>query len=140
MSEYGKCDLCGEPMPLGEEMFKFHGYSGPCPKPPLKTASMMSGRELVEANYARLEQENASLRSRIASLELAQEQHNAVLQAKAVEYEKAMARKLVDDIHIFASRLSGALVDIGTCPVPQVHELEAAIEEVVGALKSKEGS
>ena len=28
------CELCGEPMPLGQEMFKFHGYSGPCPKPP----------------------------------------------------------------------------------------------------------
>lgn len=22
-------------MPTGEEMFTFHGYSGPCPKPPL---------------------------------------------------------------------------------------------------------
>ena len=29
-----KCELCGEPMPDGEEMFKYHGYSGPCPKPP----------------------------------------------------------------------------------------------------------
>ena len=29
------CELCGEPMPPGEEMFKFHGYSGGCPKPPL---------------------------------------------------------------------------------------------------------
>lgn len=29
------CELCGEPMPLGEEMFKFHGFSGNCPKPPL---------------------------------------------------------------------------------------------------------
>ncbi len=29
------CELCGEPMPEGEEMFKFHGYSGMCPKPPL---------------------------------------------------------------------------------------------------------
>jgi hypothetical protein len=28
------CEVCGEPMPAGEEMFKFHGYSGPCPKPP----------------------------------------------------------------------------------------------------------
>lgn len=27
------CELCGEPMPEGETMFKFHGYSGPCPKP-----------------------------------------------------------------------------------------------------------
>lgn len=30
------CELCGEPMPAGEEMFQFHGYSGPCPKPPLR--------------------------------------------------------------------------------------------------------
>ena len=30
------CEICGEPMPDGETMFKFHGYSGPCPKPPLK--------------------------------------------------------------------------------------------------------
>ena len=22
-----KCELCGEPMPPGEEMFKFHGYT-----------------------------------------------------------------------------------------------------------------
>jgi hypothetical protein len=28
------CSICGEPMPEGEGMFKFHGYSGPCPKPP----------------------------------------------------------------------------------------------------------
>jgi hypothetical protein len=31
-----RCELCGEPMPPGEDMFKFHGYSGPCPKPPLE--------------------------------------------------------------------------------------------------------
>jgi hypothetical protein len=35
MSEQTKCELCGEPMPEGEQMFKYHGYSGPCPKPPL---------------------------------------------------------------------------------------------------------
>lgn len=29
------CELCGDPMPQGEEMFKIHGYSGPCPKPSL---------------------------------------------------------------------------------------------------------
>lgn len=34
MSE-AKCKLCGEPMPEGEEMFYYHGYSGPCPKLPL---------------------------------------------------------------------------------------------------------
>lgn len=30
------CEICGDPMPDGETMFKYHGYSGPCPKPPLK--------------------------------------------------------------------------------------------------------
>lgn len=29
------CELCGEPMADGEEMFKYHGSLGPCPKPPL---------------------------------------------------------------------------------------------------------
>lgn len=27
-------------MPEGETMFKFHGYSGPCPKPPLKKVEL----------------------------------------------------------------------------------------------------
>lgn len=30
-----KCEICGELMPEGEEMFLYHGYSGDCPKPPL---------------------------------------------------------------------------------------------------------
>jgi len=29
-----KCALCGEAMPAGEEMFKYHGHSGPCPASP----------------------------------------------------------------------------------------------------------
>jgi len=33
------CELCGEQMPPGEEMFKYHGYSGPCPKPPKHTSA-----------------------------------------------------------------------------------------------------
>lgn len=35
-----KCELCGEPMPTGETMFKFHGFSGPCPKPQLANKRM----------------------------------------------------------------------------------------------------
>ncbi len=31
-----KCELCGDPLPEGEQMFKYHGYSGACPKPPLE--------------------------------------------------------------------------------------------------------
>ena len=41
MNEQPKCELCGEPMPPGEEMFKFHGYSGSCPKPPLPAVPRM---------------------------------------------------------------------------------------------------
>lgn len=33
-TDASKCELCGEPMPPGESMFAYHGYSGPCPKPP----------------------------------------------------------------------------------------------------------
>lgn len=33
MSIDAKCELCGGAMPPGEEMFKYHGYSGPCPQP-----------------------------------------------------------------------------------------------------------
>lgn len=35
MTDRPKCTVCGETMPEGEEMFMFHGYSGPCPKAPL---------------------------------------------------------------------------------------------------------
>lgn len=35
MTDQTICSLCGEPMPEGETMFKYHGLSGPCPKPPL---------------------------------------------------------------------------------------------------------
>lgn len=41
MTEIPKCELCGEPMPQGEEMFKYHGYSGDCPEPPLPKETRM---------------------------------------------------------------------------------------------------
>jgi len=45
--EVSKCELCGEPMPEGESVFSFHGYSGPCPKPPLpKEPPAKTEREL----------------------------------------------------------------------------------------------
>lgn len=28
------CEICGQPMPEGEEIFTFHGYSGNCPESP----------------------------------------------------------------------------------------------------------
>jgi hypothetical protein len=32
LAKANRCQLCGEPMPPGEEMFNYHGYSGPCPE------------------------------------------------------------------------------------------------------------
>ena len=40
------CEICGQPMPAGEEMFKFHGYSGPCPAAPLPRPTM---EQVIEA-------------------------------------------------------------------------------------------
>lgn len=40
-----KCELCGEPMPPGETMFKYHGYSGPCPKEPLPRAPVIDWQD-----------------------------------------------------------------------------------------------
>jgi hypothetical protein len=32
VAETPLCGLCGHPMPDGEEIFQYHGYSGGCPK------------------------------------------------------------------------------------------------------------
>lgn len=46
MSDNPTCGLCGEPMPVGEEMFKFHGYSGGCPKPRLPHEEILTMSEV----------------------------------------------------------------------------------------------
>lgn len=47
--EIARCSLCGEPMPAGEEMFKFHGYSGDCPKPHLTDTPAIRAARLRDA-------------------------------------------------------------------------------------------
>ena len=39
------CELCGAPMPKGEESFKYHGYSGNCPQPPKQDATPKEFRD-----------------------------------------------------------------------------------------------
>lgn len=41
------CELCGEPLPEGEEMFRYHGYSGNCPKLPKVKEEMCRLDELI---------------------------------------------------------------------------------------------
>lgn len=45
MSEAATCAICGQPMPEGEEMFNYHGYSGPCPAPALPRESTPEERK-----------------------------------------------------------------------------------------------
>jgi hypothetical protein len=59
-NETPRCEICGEPMPSGEEMFKLHGYSGPCPKPPLPRRTVSDAiREAEQLLELTLNQLNA---------------------------------------------------------------------------------
>jgi hypothetical protein len=78
MSESVKCELCGEPMPPGEEMFKFHGYSGNCPKPPKADAPFQS--EPAEKAYQKMRQVGGML---------SRDQFRLVLQTYETEQEKS---------------------------------------------------
>lgn len=40
--DHSRCQLCGESMPDGEEMFNYHGFSGPCPRPPMPKPKLHS--------------------------------------------------------------------------------------------------
>ena len=53
MSELAICVICGKPMPRGEEMFKFHGYSRPCPGPLIPTTPDLSFDVLRKTNLER---------------------------------------------------------------------------------------
>ena len=76
-----RCTLCGEPMPPGEEMFLYHGYSGDCPKPPpsAETVRAVSDGLLILGlkNTERLMKEKAALES---SLSRAQERESETVQ------------------------------------------------------------
>lgn len=57
MTDVARCRICGEPMPPGEEMFKFHGYSGDCPKPPLTHFAPLGEDEIERIKIALMYQQ-----------------------------------------------------------------------------------
>jgi hypothetical protein len=64
-TELPRCEICGEPMPEGETMFKFHGFSGPCPAPPLADRIAALEAELLKHTlmwYAERERREVALR------------------------------------------------------------------------------
>jgi hypothetical protein len=103
MVEQAKCGLCGEPMPPGEEMFNYHGLSGPCPKapatPPPPEAGAIPGPTerdrnidingwyaLVCDSYSGADQQVQSLIRRLA----------------AAERDRDDARRVLNEIRIMA--------------------------------------
>lgn len=70
-----KCKLCGEPMPPGEEMFFYHGYSGPCPKPPLPKESTDEPQE--PDAITKLKEEIAHWKQRAETAELCLDAYKA---------------------------------------------------------------
>lgn len=90
-----KCELCGEPMPEGEQMFKYHGYSGPCPKPTkekAKPASESVSDDAEQARYWRTFRESVGPLCR------------AIVTARTPEEEreacKALAKWMNDDLDV----------------------------------------
>lgn len=45
----GICELCGNHLPRGEEMFRYHGYSGPCPPTKQKSVDERYIDELLDS-------------------------------------------------------------------------------------------
>jgi hypothetical protein len=66
-SNLPRCELCGEPMPEGETMFKFHGFSGPCPAPPLPRPAAINWHTSYERALARIAELEAALRDLLAA-------------------------------------------------------------------------
>lgn len=93
MSDCPKCELCGEPMPEGESMFKFHGYSGDCPRKPIRkltpevgviaavVAEIQSDPAFIDYLQRELSAARAQLTDRDAELALLREDADSRLAA-----------------------------------------------------------
>jgi len=105
-----RCELCGEPMPDGEEMFKFHGYSGPCPKEPLPKAVPKSIADIAAERDA-LRERCERLMRRIAELERERDAANAGIGRIACERDAARAENRALDEAVAWIRVVGEECD-----------------------------
>ena len=64
-----KCTICGEPMPENETMFKYHGLSGPCPKPPLNTPAPVTDAPSLKISHPDRLKINSTLWGELKKLE-----------------------------------------------------------------------
>ena len=85
------CELCGEPMPIGEKTFRYHGFSGDCPKPYLseRLDGTTVNRKLIVVEIDKI-------------LDYLKEYRNADSMIYAVHYDrtKSMIAKLLHQAEI----------------------------------------
>ena len=67
MDEEVECELCGAPMPAGEEMFRYHGHSGPCPRPPMVPQTTLRDNTLKCGICGHSEQEFIDLNAALSA-------------------------------------------------------------------------
>lgn len=97
--EIAACRLCGEPMPPNEQMFQYHGYSGPCPVPSAPAVSSTSNlpadvERALESPWVTpfslkelLRRESTRLRVALADVARLTEQRDMMDQAHEIEMQ-----------------------------------------------------
>ena len=109
------CTLCGEPMPPGETMFKYHGYSGLCPKPPLPSPSRVPLPESVRQALEDYRTGNRAMQEQAAAVvlaALASERERALEQAaqtaERLPYAEDTPRAMIMQSD-YGTRIAGAI-------------------------------
>lgn len=119
--ESALCELCGEPMPEAEQMFKFHGYSGPCPKPPL-SAPAPETRRVPDDLIDNLDEWASDLRrSWTAGGDRADLNRFADLLADAAQEIRSVSAALRSSIERAEAAKETALELVGQHHVPSDH-------------------
>ncbi len=85
-SERVLCQLCGEPMPQGEEMFLYHGYSGGCKKlPPSRSALPATrARKMAQTDITKLAEQAEAAKREYANAAVAAFKELAIAAADTI--------------------------------------------------------
>lgn len=129
----GRCEICGEMMPRGEEMFKFHGYSGPCPKPPLshsKKSAIQIASVIVNSSFPEAQDQNIRCMAE-AVVKLTEEN------AKKSEHIKLLMDETVDLRH--ANKVKGHQLDMGSKDLQKIRDQSQALKEAEELIRTRLG-
>ncbi len=130
MSEH-LCTLCGHPMPAGEEMFKFHGYSGECPSPPAavqEPVAVKAAAKILEEEVQSLDDTPPSIQSQ-ANIRLIDAARILIRAALSTSHSDP-APSLVDQLERMANIAEDRLVEIAALRAEN-ERLRGAANDVV---------